>query len=222
MFRIRFQNDVEKEKHPMSPTLRGAGRQYWVAVRAMAVLTVVLGVAYPLVMTGIAQLTMPAQANGSLITVNGKTVGSSLIGQSFTDAKGHPLAQWFQSRPSAAGSGYDGNASSASNLGPDNPVLVKAVEKRKSAIEHLDSVTAASIPPDAVTASGSGLDPHISPEYALLQVAAVAQARHLPQSKVEALVKSKIQGRDLGYLGQATVNVLQLNLALSAMDPKGD
>lgn len=206
----------------MSPTLRGTGRQYWVAVRAMAVLTVTLGIAYPLIMTGIGQLTMPSQANGSLVSRNGHVVGSSLIGQSFADAKGRPLAQWFQPRPSAAGDGYDGNASGPSNLGPNNPVLVKAVEQRTAAIERLDSVGAASIPPDAVTASGSGLDAHISPEYALLQVSAVAKARNLARSTVEALVKSKIQGRDLGYLGQPTVNVLQLNLALSAMDPKGD
>ena len=121
----------------MSPTLRGTGRQYWVAVRAMAVLTVTLGIAYPLIMTGIAQVAMPSQANGSLVRRDGHVVGSSLIGQSFADAKGRPRAQWFQPRLSAAGDGYDGNASSPSNLGPNNPALVKAVEQRKAAIEHL-------------------------------------------------------------------------------------
>ena len=206
----------------MSPMLRGTGRQYGVAVRAMIVFTAVLGVAYPLVMTGVGQLTMPGKANGSLITAAGKTVGSSLVGQSFTDRKGSPLPQWFQSRPSAAGTGYDANASSASNLGPDNPDLTKAIRQRKAAIEKLDGVDAASIPPDAVTASASGLDPNISPEYALLQVNAVARARGIARSKVEALVKSMIQGRDLGYLGQPTVNVLELNLALAKMDPAGD
>ncbi|QDZ13618.1 potassium-transporting ATPase subunit KdpC [Humibacter ginsenosidimutans] len=206
----------------MSPALRGTGRQYWVALRAMIVLTVLLGVAYPLVMTAVGQLTMPARANGSLITVNGTTVGSSLIGQSFTDGKGNPLPQWFQSRPSAAGDGYDANASSASNLGPNNSELVKQIDARKAQIEKLDGVDAASIPPDALTASGSGLDPHISPAYALLQVHAVAKARGIPESRVEALVTSMIQGRDLGYLGEPTVNVLQLNLALSKMDPAGD
>ncbi|GAB3806697.1 potassium-transporting ATPase subunit KdpC [Humibacter antri] len=206
----------------MSPTLRGSARQYWVAVRAMIVLTAILGVVYPLVMTGIAQLTMPAKANGSLITADGTTIGSSLIGQSFTDKKGDPLPQWFQSRPSAAGTGYDANASSPSNLGPNNPDLTKAVQERKAVIEKLDAADAAGIPPDALTASGSGLDPHISPAYALLQVAAVAKARGIPESEVEALVTSRIQGRDLGYLGQPTVNVLQLNLALSKMDPAGD
>jgi K+-transporting ATPase ATPase C chain len=215
-------NTDERRDIVMSPTLRRTGRQYWVAVRAMMVLTVLLGVAYPLIMTGIAQSMMPSQADGSLVRASGKVVGSSLIGQSFTDAKGAPLAQWFQSRPSAAGDGYDANASSPSNLGPNNPALTAAIEARKSRIERLDGVGAASIPPDAVTASGSGLDPHISPAYALLQVPAVAKARGIPQSRVEQLVKSKIQGRDLGYLGEPTVNVLQLNLALSQLDPAGD
>lgn len=206
----------------MSPSLRGTGRQYWVAVRAMIVLTAGLGIVYPLVMTGVAQVVMPAQANGSLIKVDGQPIGSSLIGQSFTDGKGKPLPQWFQSRPSAAGTGYDANASSASNLGPNNPELTKEIQQRKTTIEKLDGADAASVPADAVTASGSGLDPHISPQYALLQVNAVADARGIEPAKVEKLVKSMIQGRDLGYLGQPTVNVLQLNLALSKMDPTGD
>lgn len=206
----------------MSPSLRGTGRQYWVAVRAMIVLTAGLGIVYPLVMTGVAQVVMPAQANGSLIKVDGQPIGSSLIGQSFTDGKGKPLPQWFQSRPSAAGTGYDANASSASNLGPNNPELTKEIQQRKTTIEKLDGADAASVPADAVTASGSGLDPHISPQYALLQVNAVADARGIEPARVEKLVKSMIQGRDLGYLGQPTVNVLQLNLALSKMDPTGD
>jgi K+-transporting ATPase ATPase C chain len=193
-----------------------------VAIRAMVVLTVILGVIYPLVMTGVGQLTMPAKANGSMITSDGTPVGSSLIGQSFTDAKGNPLPQWFQSRPSAAGDGYDAEASSPSNLGPNNPDLVKAIEERKAEIERIDGVSGSGIPADALTASGSGLDPHISPAYALVQVDAVAKARGLSTTKVEALVKSMIQGRDLGYLGEPTVNVLQLNLALSKMDPAGD
>src|SRR3954449_3063285 len=103
--------------------LRGAGRHYWVALRAMIVLTVALGVAFPLLITGIGQLAFPAQADGSLVSSGGRTVGSALIGQSFTDGKGRPLAQWFQSRPSTAGTGYDGAASSGSNLGPENPAL---------------------------------------------------------------------------------------------------
>ena len=206
----------------MNPSLRATARQYGVAVRAMIVLTLVLGVVYPLAMTGIGQLTMPDHANGSLVRVNGKTVGSSLIGQSFTDAKGAPLAQWFQSRPSAAGDGYDGGASSGSNLGPNNPDLLKAVEERKQAIEKTDGVDAGRIPADALTASGSGLDPHISPAYAYLQVDAVATARGISADTVRSLVDAHVQQRDLGYLGEPTVNVLQLNIALAAMDPAGN
>ena len=201
--------------------LRGAWRQYWVAIRAMIVLTVALGVAYTVVVTGIGQLAFPAQANGSMITQDGKTVGSALIGQAFTDTKGNPLPQWFQSRPSAATSngpaGYDAAASSGSNLATGNPAQVKGVRDRTAAIEKLDGVPASAIPSDAVTASGSGLDPHISPAYALLQVTRVAEARGLPEATVEKLVESRIQARDLGYLGDPTVNVLQLNLALAQL-----
>ena len=206
----------------MNASLRGTGRQFWVAVRALLILTVVLGVVYPLVITGIGQLALPAQANGSTITSQGKVVGSSLIGQSFTDKKGNPLPQWFQSRPSAAGTGYDAGASSGSNWGPDNPDLLKAIKDRKSVIEKVDGVVASQIPADAVTASGSGLDPHISPAYALLQVDAVAKARGISADSVKKLVESHTQARDLGYLGEPTVNVLQLNLALAAMDPSGN
>jgi K+-transporting ATPase ATPase C chain len=201
---------------------RGAWRQYWVAIRAMIVLTVVVGIAYPLLITGIGQLTTNAQANGSLITSNGQVVGSSLIGQSFTDKKGNPLPQWFQSRPSSAGDGYDANSSSPSNLGPNNPDLIKAIKERFSTIEKTDGVTQSQIPADAVTGSGSGLDPHISPDYALIQVKAVANARGISETSVKKLVESKIQGRDLGFLGEPTVNVLQLNLALSKLDPNGN
>jgi len=202
--------------------LRGAWRHYWVALRAMVVLTVALGIGYTAVVTGIGQLALPAQANGSLVTESGKVVGSSLIGQSFTDAKGRALPQWFQSRPSAATAndpaGYDASASSGSNLAASNPDQVKAVKERTAAIVASDGVPASAVPGDAVTASGSGLDPHISPAYALLQVKRVAEARGLPEDTVRKLVASRIQGRDLGYLGEPTVNVLQLNLALAALD----
>lgn len=201
----------------MKSSVRGASRQYWVAFRTMLLLTVVLGVAYPLAVTGVAQLAMPAQANGSLVTLRGSTIGSTRIGQSFTDEKGVPLPQWFQSRPSSAGEGYDGDASGGSNLGPQNPALVRDIETRREAIESEDGVSAAAIPPDALTASASGLDPHISPAYALLQVRRVAHSRHLAEPRVRALVESKIQGRDLGYLGEPTVNVLQLNMALAEL-----
>ena len=163
------------------------------------------------------QLALPAQANGSLVRSDGAVVGSALIGQSFTDADGNALPEWFQSRPSAAGAGYDGGASSGSNYRPENPDLISAIQDRKSAIESLDSVTASEIPADALTASGSGLDPHISPAYALLQVPRVAEARGIPEAQVRALVEAFIQGRDLGYLGEPTVNVLQLNIALAKL-----
>jgi len=202
---------------------RSSARQYGVALRAMLVLTVVLGVAYPLAMTAFGQLALPNHANGSLIS-SGSTgqdatmVGSSLIGQSFTDADGAALPEWFQSRPSAAGEGYDAAASSGSNLGPENSDLVDAIATRQAAIAESDGVTVSQIPADAVTASASGLDPQISPEYARLQVARVAEARGLPVESVSALVESKIQGRDLGFLGEPMVNVLELNLALRSLD----
>jgi len=193
-------------------------RQWWVAVRAMLVFTVVLGIAYTAAVTGLGQLIAPHQANGSTITAaSGKVVGSSLIGQSFTDKKGDALPEWFQSRPSAAGTGYDATASSASNYGPNSSVLVKAIKARQAAIAASDGVPISSIPADAVTASGSGLDPDISPAYALLQVDRVAHSRGLSASVVHRLVESKIQGREAGYLGEQTVNVLELNLALASL-----
>ncbi|CCE76647.1 potassium-transporting ATPase subunit KdpC [Clavibacter nebraskensis] len=194
-------------------SLRTAG----VAVRAMAVLTVVLGVGYTAVVTGIGQLALPAQADGSLVSADGQVVGSSLIGQSFQDSDGAALPEWFQSRPSAAGDGYDASASSGSNLGPENDDLVSSIEDRKAAIAESDGVDPATIPADALTASASGLDPHISPEYAREQVARVAEARGIPEQQVERLVDEHVQGRDLGYLGEPTVNVLELNIALAGL-----
>jgi len=196
---------------------RTAVRQYWVAIRAMLIFTVVLGVGYTAVITGIGQLALPHQANGSAITVGDATVGSALIGQGFTDKKGKALPQWFQSRPSAAGSGYDASASSGTNYGPENSDLITAVKERKAAIAQLDGVTSSSIPADALTASSSGLDPHISPEYALLQVERIARVRTLSVASVTKLVEDQIQAPDLGYLGQSRVNVLELNVALAKM-----
>ena len=196
-------------------------RQAWVSIRAMIVFTVVLGLLYPAVIWVIG-LAMPSQSNGSLIRQNGQVVGSSLIGQSFTDKtdkKGNALPKWFQSRPSAAGAGYDGAASSGSNYGPENKDLIKAIKQRQGDIEKSDGVTAAQIPADAVTASGSGLDPDISEAYALIQVDRVAQARGLSSDAVHALVEQHVDGRQLGYLGEPTVNVLQLNIALAALKP---
>ncbi|WP_445444491.1 potassium-transporting ATPase subunit KdpC [Clavibacter sp. km3a] len=199
------------------PSPRQSLRTAGVAVRAMAVLTVILGVGYTAVVTGIGQLALPAQADGSLATADGEVVGSSLIGQSFTDADGAASPEWFQSRPSAAGDGYDASASSGSNLGPENEDLVSAIEERRAAIAASDGVDPQTIPADALTASASGLDPHISPEYARLQVARVASARGIPVQEVERLVDQHVQGRDLGYLGEPTVNVLQLNIALAGL-----
>lgn len=191
---------------------RGTVRTWTVALRLL-VLAVVATVAYTAVITVIGQVALPAQANGSLVTSGGRTIGSALIGQSFTDGKGKALPQWFQSRPSAAGDGYDGGASSGSNLGPDNPDLVKAIEQRRAAIVADDGP--GPVPVDALTASGSGLDPHISEAYALRQVARVAAARGIPEAQVRSLVERSVQAPDLGYLGQPTVNVLRLNLALA-------
>jgi K+-transporting ATPase ATPase C chain len=191
-------------------------RQAWVSIRAMIVLTIVCGILYPTAIW-VVGLALPAQSNGSLVSQDGAVVGSSLIGQSFTDKKGNALPEWFQSRPSAAGTGYDASASSGSNYGPENKDLITAIKDRQAAIEKSDGVTAAQIPADALTASASGLDPQISPAYALQQVSRVAAARGLSESSVHALVETFIQGRDLGYLGEPTVNVLRLNIALAAL-----
>lgn len=196
---------------------RTAARQYWVAIRAMLIFTVVLGVGYTAVITGIGQLALPWQSNGSMVTVDGSTVGSELIGQSFTTKKGKALPEWFQSRPSAAGTGYDASASSGSNYGPENKDLIAAVKERKAAIAKLDGVAPESIPADALTASASGLDPDISPAYALLQVKRIAAVRGLTESRVHALVESLISDREVGYLGEKTVNVLELNIGLAKL-----
>ena len=192
-------------------------RQTWTAIRALLIFSCVLGVGYPLAITGIGQLALNNQANGQLVSSGGQVVGSAIIGQSFTDANGNALPEWFQSRPSAAGKGYDGGASSGSNYGPENADLITAIRDRQAAIEQADGVTVDKIPADAVTASASGLDPHISPAYALLQVPRVAAARGLDEKKVNSLVQSMIQARDLGYLGEPTVNVLELNIALAKL-----
>ena len=146
------------------------------------------------------------------MTRDGVVVGSSLVGQSFTDADGDPLPEYFQSRPSA--SDYDGAASGGSNLGPNSPKLVAAVEERLSAVAEFNDVPVADVPADAVTASASGLDPGISEAYASLQVARVASARDLPVDQVAELVQDATHGRDLGFIGDPYVDVLQLNLAL--------
>ncbi|GGL78752.1 potassium-transporting ATPase subunit KdpC [Curtobacterium sp. Csp1] len=196
-------------------SVRSTFRSTGVAIRLTLLSTVVLGVAYPLAVWGVGQAAFHDQANGSMVTdSSGKVVGSSLIGQSFD---GKDADRWFQSRPSAAGEkGYDANASSGSNLGPSNPDLTKAVEERRAALAKADGVSAADVPADAVTASGSGLDPDISPEYALQQVSRVASARGLSADAVRKLVDDHTESRQLGFLGEPVVNVLELNLALAA------
>jgi potassium-transporting ATPase KdpC subunit len=177
---------------------------------AMTVLfTLLLGLAYPLAMTGIGQAVFPVQANGSLIVRDGAAVGSSLVGQAFTGDT------WFWPRPSAAGDGYNGMASSGSNLGPTSQKLKDRTADTVAALQS--SGISGPIPADAATASGSGLDPDISPAFARLQVARVAAARSLPVERVAELVDSAIEGPALGFLGEERVNVLRLNLALDAM-----
>jgi potassium-transporting ATPase KdpC subunit len=194
-----------------SPLLRQVGA----AVRALAVLTAILGLAYPLLMTGIAQVVFPGQADGSLVHSEGRIVGSRLIGQQFADADGNPLPQYFQPRPSA--SDYDPLASGASNLGPDNQELVAEVQSRRSSVAEQNRLAPHAVAPDAVTASGSGLDPHISPAYAEQQVQRVADVRGLNPARVRALVQQHTQGRALGFLGEPVVDVLTLNLALDRL-----
>ena len=251
------------------------GRHLVTGLVMLVVVTVVLGFGYPLVVTGLAQLFFRHQANGSLVYRNGKLAGSQLLGQSFTDDKGNPLPRYFQPRPSAAGAGYDGSSSGASNLGPSNPLLIgfvagintvgltgrpsvvnpfatradpacvpldpdrtpvtspaagqkyaraaggsyvcdpDTIPERAIAYRAFNGLApGASVPVDAVTASGSGLDPDISVQNALDQAARVARARRLPVAAVIALVRRDTQGREWGFLGEPTVNVLDLNLAL--------
>ena len=200
-------------------------RQFGVAARVLLFFTVVLGILYPLVMTGVSQVLFHGNANGSIVKVDGKAAGSDLIGQAYTmdsgkkDADGQPIMvadpKWFQTRPSA--SDYDAAASGGSNLGPNNADLVAAVDERRKAVAALEGVAPSQVPPDAVTASGSGLDPAISPAYAALQVNRVARERGLPVEKVQQLVKENTKGRTLGFLGEPAVNVVTLNSALAAL-----
>jgi potassium-transporting ATPase KdpC subunit len=247
-------------------------RQLITGLLMTIVLTVLLGLVYPLVVTGASQAFMSKRADGSLVKVNGKVVGSSLIGQNFTDADGNALQKYFQPRPSAAGDGYDGLSSAGSNLGPSNPKLIgnvpgvnldtptnpyasptdpyclpveatdkndnaitdaagnpvyeknkdgtyvcdpDTVPERASAYRELNGLARdTKVPVDAVTASASGLDPEISVANARLQAARVARARHVSEDTVRALIGEHTQGRQWGFLGEQTVNVLELNLAL--------
>jgi K+-transporting ATPase ATPase C chain len=194
-------------------------RVFGAALRAFLVLTVILGIAYPLLMTGIAQAGFSDKADGSAVTYQGKDVGSSLIGQTFDlpGQPGTPDPKWFQPRPSAAGTGYDAQSSGASNLGPENADLIELVKTRKTQVAQFNGVDESKVPADAVTASGSGLDPHISPAYARIQIDRIARERQLAVDKVTDLVDKHTQSRVLGILGEERVNVLELNIALAKL-----
>lgn len=182
------------------------------ALVSLAALTLITGLVYPLVVTGVAQVLFPQQANGSLILIDGRPVGSSLIGQPFDAPK------YFWGRPSATSPyPYNAAASSGSNLGPTNAALIKAVQTRIDALKSADPDNPLPLPVDLVTASGSGLDPHISPASAAYQVRRVARARGMAEAMVRQLVTQHTEGRQLGILGEPRVNVLTLNLALDTV-----
>ena len=187
------------------------------SIIAIVLFTVLTGVFYPFLVTGIAQLVFPSKANGSLLKNNGKVFGSELIGQSFSDPK------YFWSRPSATGPfAYNAGASSGSNYGPINKTYLDGVKKRIQDLKAVDSSNTQPVPADLVTASGSGLDPHISIAAALYQLPRVARIRNLNQDKLHSMVVQYTEGRQLGFLGEPRVNVLKLNLALDAMQsPSG-
>jgi len=214
----------------MTSKLPGSVRQLGVATRALVLFTLAFGLIYPLTMTGASQVLFGGNADGSIVQVEGKDVGSDLIGQAYTrqavvdgkpavDAEGRPVMEadpkWFQTRPSAAD--YDGLGSSASQLGPNSAELLAAIAERRKTVAALEGVQESDVPVDALTASGSGLDPHISPEYAALQVNRVARERGLDAGRVLELVTENTKGRTLGFLGEPRVNVVTLNAALAAL-----
>ncbi|MFJ8043583.1 potassium-transporting ATPase subunit KdpC [Kitasatospora sp. NPDC096147] len=206
----------------MSKPLPASVRNHWTALRMLLVMTVILGIAYPLAVTGISQLAFAEKANGSIVTSDDKEVGSSLLGQTFDlpkknpddpDEAAQPDPKWFQPRPAAYP--YDPKSSGASNLGPNSDVLLKAVQERRAAVAAFDGVDPASVPADALTTSGSSLDPHISAAYAQQQVNRVAKERKLPTETLHKLIDRYTEGPALGFLGQEGVNVVLLNKALS-------
>ena len=202
-------------------------RQHIAAFRTLLVFTVLTGLIYPLVMVGVSQALFHNKANGSLVSYNGHVVGSGLLCQEFVDAKGNPLPQYFQPRPSDAAVsgekndyGCDPLYSAASNLGPNNPDETMLIQQRQQQISAFDHVPVSEIPADAVTDSGSGLDPDITPQNADIQVDRIAAARKLPAAEVRTLVSQNITGRTLGFLGEPTVNVLTLNIKLDELSAK--
>jgi len=188
-------------------------KQLIIAIRVTLVLALLVGIAYPLMVTGLAKVLFPHQAAGSLIQANGKTVGSELIGQQFTKP------EYFHGRPSAAGNGYDGMASGGSNYGPTNQKLVDRVNADVKTARADNPGFTGPVPADMVTASGSGLDPDISPATAEVQVARVAAARSVGADRIRQLVAQNTQGRQYGFFGEPRVNVLKLNLSLDQAVP---
>lgn len=187
--------------------------QFWPAVRMTLVLTVLTGMLYPALVTGIAKVIFPRQANGSLIEVTGKLVGSDLIGQKFT------RPEYFQGRPSGAGDGYDAANSGATNFGPTNQKLADRIKADAEKFRKENPEFSGPIPADLLTSSASGLDPHISPASAYAQAPRVAKARGVAEDQIRQLVTSAIETRQLAFLGEPRVNVLQLNLALDSTYP---
>jgi potassium-transporting ATPase KdpC subunit len=186
-------------------------KHFRISIILFGALTLIAGIAYPFLVTGIAQVLFPFQANGSIIVSNGQPVGSALIGQSFTNPK------YFFGRPSASSPSYNAGASAGSNLGPLNPSYLRSVRDRMQELQLADSGSRAPVPVDLVTASGSGLDPHISVAAALYQVPRVARLRGVPEDSIRALVNAHRLGRQMGFLGEERVNVLRLNLALDGV-----
>jgi K+-transporting ATPase ATPase C chain len=193
---------------PAKPAAENTLRHLLTAVIYTVVSVIVFGIVYPMVMTGIALVVFPAQANGSMVYVDGKPVASSIIGQLWTKP------QYFQGRPSAAGKGYDPTSTGATNLGPSSKKLIDSTRDTIKALKKANPDATLPVPMDLVTSSASGIDPDISPEGAYYQAPRIAKARHLSVDAVNAIVAKYVHGRDLGFLGEPHVNVLQLNLAL--------
>ncbi|WP_215450464.1 potassium-transporting ATPase subunit KdpC [Streptomyces sp. ATCC 21386] len=203
----------------MNTSFASSARMAWAALRMLLVLTVVTGIAYPLLVTGIGQALFNDKANGSMVKVDGKEVGSRLIGQSW-NIKGtdKPDPKWFQGRPS--NSGYDPLTTGSSQLGASDPTLVKNVKAAKKHVAEFNGVPESEVPKDAVTGSASAIDPDISPDYADIQVKRVAENNGLTAAQVQELVDDHTTGRTLGFMGEPRVNVLELNIALKELVAK--